>query len=189
MERGAEAMGTVGTLKKKRAAISKEYEIAKAIVRKVKEATDVYGEDDGGAAVWEAVNDDRAIKEQHAEAEASMLETAEEDAANDGEDDEVVSEAAWISKQRKRMNVVYGCAEAVENLMGKLPEDSDHLIDLASEAESVNDIDKAERLALGQIDTAIAVRTLVDAYLRTVPSDDRDEAEERVQVLAFEDES
>jgi hypothetical protein len=121
-------------------------------------------------------------------ARAKALREAE---ALDLEDEDIAAEIVVV-------NALHDTAGDVLDALAAFQEaargDPDEVADLVDEAESADDVGREARLKLDLIDAAAAVRATVDVALTQMAAAlrrqdlDRDEAEQSIRELAFEDE-
>ena len=96
------------------------------------------------------------------------------------------------------LTAVYDTARDVIDVLAALDTaargDPDEVAELVDAAENAEDLGREARFQLALIDGAAAVRTTLDAAFALIaetggaPDMDRDEAEEAIRAMAFEDE-
>jgi hypothetical protein len=159
-----------------------KYQVALAIWTRLDKAEqDVGWEDiDGTSQVWDLVYSVTALAPQRRE----RLAEAEKEAANDPEID--------VEDDRRLINAIFDCAEGIREedlrglrVLGKREEmfyaDLGQEVAELVQAEDVKGLCEMGNAALAVYDAAIEMREALDAGLKNVPKDDREEAEAAIR--------
>lgn len=171
-----------------------KYEAAGTIRRRLaRSEADVEGweENDGSAGVWEVLRRAEGYGVTHASIEKARAKALREAEALDAEDEDIAADIVIV-------NAIHDAAGDVLEVLAAFYEaargDPDEVADLVDEAESADDLGREARFKLDLIDAAAAVRATVNEALTRMAAAlrrqdiDRDEAEESIREMAFEDE-
>lgn len=160
------------------------YGVAKLIRRRLAQARDSFGRDD-----WDENDTDHDVWVV-VESQGPPIRVRREKELRDLEEDPDYADD--LPYERRRTNAVYDCAElilsAITDAAGHDTDHGEEIVRLVQETEKDADLEKEERIALAQIDTAIKMREALDAYLTAHhkrDSDTRDEAIEKIQEMVF----
>jgi hypothetical protein len=171
-----------------------KYEAATTIRRRLARSeaeVDGWDQNDGSAAVWELLRRGEFFRVTQTSIEAARAKAISEVEAQDLEDE-------GIATERLIINAVHDTAGDVLDALAAFYEatrgDPDEVADLVNEPGSADDIEREARFKLDVIDAAAAVRATVDEALKRMAAAlrrqdvDRDEAEQSIREMAFEDE-
>jgi hypothetical protein len=170
------------------------YEAARTIrERLARSEAEVEGweEHDGTAVVWEVLRREKGYGVTQASIATARARALRESEALDLGDEDLAAKVVIL-------NAIYDTAGDVLNVLAAFEEaargDPDEVADLVDDAESADEVGQQARFQLALIDAAAAVRATLDAavtlIVETVGAQDvhRDEAEEAILAMAFEDE-
>lgn len=171
-----------------------KYEAATTIRRRLARSeaeVERWEENDGSAAVWELLRRGDGFGVTQASIAKACATAVREAAAQDVEDEDIAAEIVIV-------NAIHDTAGDVLDALAVFYEaargDPDEVADVVDEAESADDIEREARFKLDVIDAAAAVRATVDEALKRMAAAlrrqdvDRDEAEQSIREMAFEDE-
>jgi hypothetical protein len=171
-----------------------KYEAAGSIRRRLARSeaeVDGWEANDGNAAVWELLRRGEFFSVTQASIEAARAKAICEAEAQDVEDEGIAAEIVII-------NAIHHTAGGVLDALAAFYEatrgDPDEVADLVDEPGSADDIEREGRFKLDILDAAAAVRATLDGVLARMTAAlrrqdvDRDEAEQSIRNIAFEDE-
>ena len=170
------------------------YEVAGTIRQRLAQnEAEVRGweENDGTAVVWEVLRRGKGYGVTQASLETARARALRESEALDLGDEDLAAKKVILT-------AVYDTARDVIDVLAALDTaargDPDEVAELVDAAESAEDLGREARFQLALIDGAAAVRATVDAAFALIAETvgaqdmDRDEAEEAIRAMAFEDE-
>ena len=184
------------------------YGTAKACVRREADAEDRMGADDwqdvdGGSRLWDIVSDLLGDPDLSAKI---LLDKALQWDSEAGYTDEELAEEMEMSvddfrARRKKIETILhdaagGIADMIRTAVAEHPKserdyEAEQITEAISSADyQLKNLDKAERRAVLEIDTAIELRTILDRFVDKYPAKsktDREEAGDRVREMAFDD--
>jgi hypothetical protein len=171
-----------------------KYEAAGSIRRRLaRSEAEVEGweANDGSAAVWELLRRGEFFSVTQASIQAVRAKAISEAEAQDLQDEGIAAEIVII-------NAIHDAAgdvlDALAAFYAATRGDPDEVADLVDEPGSADDIDREARFKLDILDAAAAVRATVNNALTRMAAAlrrqdvDRDEAEQSIRDIAFEDE-
>ena len=148
-------------------------------------------ENDGTAVVWEVLRRGKNFR-----VSLASIATARAKALHEAEALELEAEA--IAARVVILNAIYDTAVDVLGVLTAFDKaacgDPDEVAELVDAAESAEDVGREARFQLALIEAAAAVRATLDAAVAVIAEAvgaqdmDRDEAEEAIRAMAFEDE-
>jgi hypothetical protein len=171
-----------------------KYEAAGTIRRRLaRSEEDVEGweANDGTAAVWELLRRGEFFRVTQASIQAVRAEAIGEIETLDLDDEDRAAEIGIVHAIHDTGGDVL---EALATFYAATRGDPDEVADLVDDAESTDDIEREARFKLDVIDAAAAVRATVNEALTRMAAAlrrqdvDRDEAEQSIRAIAFEDE-
>ena len=171
-----------------------KYEAAGTIRRRLaRSEAEVEGWDanDGTAAVWELLRRGEFFRVTQASIQAVRAEALSEAETRDLEDEDLAAEIVIVHAIHDTAGDVL---EALAAFYAATRGDPDEVADLVDEGETAHDIEREARFKLDVIDAAAAVRATVNEALTRMAAAlrrqdvDRDEAEQSIREIAFEDE-
>ena len=171
-----------------------KYEAAGTIRRRLAQseaAVEGWEANDGTAAVWELLRHGEFFRVTQASIQAGRVEAVAEVETLDLEDEDRAAEIAIIHAIHDTAGDVL---DALATFYAATRRDPDEVADLVDEGGSADDIEHEARFKLDVIDAAAAVRATVNEALTRMATAlrrqdvDRDEAEQSIREIAFEDE-
>jgi hypothetical protein len=171
-----------------------KYEAAGTIRRRLaRSETEVEGweANDGTAAVWELLRRGEFFRVTQASIQAVRAAALSEAETLDLDDEDLAAEIAIVHAIH---DTAADVLEALAAFYAATRGDPDEVADLVDEGETADDIDREARFKLDVIDAAAAVRATVNEALTRMAAAlrrqdvDRDEAEQSIRAIAFEDE-
>lgn len=149
-------------------------------------------EHDGTAVVWEVLRGAKGYGVSQASLATARAKALRESEALDLRDEDLAAKGVFL-------NAIYDTAADVLDVLAALDTaprgDSDEVAELVDGAESADAVGREARFQLALIDAAAAVRATLDAAFTLIAEAvgaqglDRNEVEEAIRVMAFEDES
>ncbi len=150
-----------------------------------------WDDNDGTAVVWEVLRRENGYGVTQASIATARARALREAGALDLEDEDLAAEVEILNAIHDTASDILTVLAAFDTAASGDPDDVAELVD---NAKSADEVAQQARFQLALIDAAAAVRATLDAAVAVIAEAvgaqdlDRDEAEEAIRAMAFEDE-